>query len=46
MSRKRLIIGIVAALLLALGTSACSIGGDDAATKTVTDSSPLWTLFL
>jgi ribose transport system substrate-binding protein len=38
MSRKRLIIWIVAASLLAIGTSACSIGGDDEATKTVTVS--------
>ena len=29
MSRKRLIIWIVAAALLAIGTTACSIGGDD-----------------
>ena len=38
MSRKRLIIWIVAASLLAIGTTACSIGGDDEATKTVTVS--------
>jgi ribose transport system substrate-binding protein len=36
MSRKRLIIGIVAASLLAIGTTGCSLGGDDSATKTVT----------
>ncbi len=38
MSRKRLIIGIVAASLLAIGTTGCSLGGDDSATKTVTVS--------
>ena len=37
MSRKRLIIWIVAAALLAIGTTACSIGGDDE-TTTVTVS--------
>jgi ribose transport system substrate-binding protein len=37
MSRMRLIIWIVAALLLAIGTTACSIGGDDE-TTTVTVS--------
>jgi len=37
MSRKRLIIWIVAASLLAIGTTACSIGGDDE-TTTVTVS--------
>ena len=39
MSRKRLIIWIVAALLLAIGTTACSIGGDDETTTvTVSDT--------
>ena len=37
MSRKRLIIAVVAAALLAIGTSACSVGSDSS-TKTVTVS--------
>jgi len=38
MSRTRLIFSILAAMVLAIGTAACSVGGDEEATKTVTVS--------